>query len=109
MKKVCVIALVLVLACSAGAYAAEDVTFVEGSSKKMGRGIMNILDATVEIPGTLMHEVREEGPLFGVFKGLAMGVVNTVVRASVGVFEVVTFFLPSWEPILDDPQFLNRH
>jgi len=77
---------------------------------KLGRGLLNILDAIVEIPGTMMRETEAEGVATGVTKGTVNGVVNTVVRALVGIFEVGTFLLPipeNYAPILDDPKFLT--
>jgi len=78
--------------------------------QKLGRGTMNILDATVEIPGTMIRMGEEKGGQ-GVFEGVFVGAVNMVKRAAVGVYEVVTFPFPvpaDYEPILDEPQFLNK-
>ena len=77
---------------------------------KLGRGILNILDAVTEIPGTVMRESSADGVATGVTAGTVKGIVNTVVRGLVGVYEVATFPIPvpeGYAPILDDPKFLQ--
>ena len=109
MKKVIVILIVLGLCFSQGK-AVFAQTGDNNAMTKLGRGILNILDAIVEIPGTMMRESEAEGVGSGITKGTIDGIVNTVVRALVGVFEVATFALPipeNYEPILDDPKFLS--
>ncbi len=79
--------------------------------QKLGRGFMNILDAPVEIPGTMIRQSEEKGAAKGMFEGFFFGAVNTVKRAAVGVYEVVTFPFPipeGYEPILDEPKFLSK-
>lgn len=108
MKKIISIVLVLTVLCSGAAYAQS--TTENNAMTKLGRGILNILDAIVEIPGTMIRESEAEGVATGVTKGTVVGVVNTVLRALVGVYEVATFPVPvpaNYEPIMDDPKFLS--
>jgi len=81
-----------------------------GPMPKLGRGLMNILDAVVEIPGTMLRTGEEKGAGAAFTEGLFMGVVNTVKRVVVGAYETVSFPIPvpaDYEPILDEPQFLS--
>jgi len=107
MKKVFALIIVVSMVCSASALAADDAN---NAMTKLGRGLLNIVDAVTEIPGTIVRESNAEGAAVGLTKGTIVGVVNTVVRAVVGVYEVATFPLPipaDYEPILDDPKFLQ--
>lgn len=82
----------------------------EGPMTKLGRGLLNVLDAVTEIPGTVMRESQSEGVATGMTKGAVLGVMNTIVRAVVGVYEVATFPVPApegYQPILDEPKFLS--
>lgn len=84
---------------------------MKGPMEKLGRGFMNILDALCEIPGTMMRETKASDLGTGLTKGLALGVVNTGVRAVVGAFEVATFPFPipeGYGQVLDEPKFLNE-
>ncbi len=111
MKKIVALVLVSGLILAVGmpvqtASAAEENNAVT----KLGRGVLNVLDAVVEIPGTMLRTSEAEGAAAGLTKGLFDGAVNTVKRAVVGVYEVGTFPLPlpaNYEPILDEPQFLS--
>ena len=110
MKKIIAIILVLVLACPGTLYA-QGTASENNAMTKLGRGLMNILDALVEIPGTMMRTSETEGAASGLTKGALLGVVNTVIRALAGAYETGTFPIPvpsGYEPIMDEPQFLNK-
>lgn len=109
MKKVTAIMLIFVLMFAATSFA-QDTTGENTAMTKLGRGFLNILDAVTEIPGTMMRKSSTDGVGTGLTVGLLEGVVNTVKRAVVGVYEVASFPIPvpaDYEPILDDPQFLT--
>ena len=68
MKKLIAIILVFALAFSASAYAATSTTTStteNGPMTKLGRGLLNIIDAITEIPGTMMRESQAEGAATG--------------------------------------------
>ncbi len=114
MKKIVlgVLVIFLILVMSVGAYAEGLKTglSLEGSRDKLVRGVLNLADAVVEVPGTMMRKSSNEGVLEGVTLGMVEGVFNTVKRALAGVWEVATFPFPlpeNYEAILPDPEFLN--
>jgi putative exosortase-associated protein (TIGR04073 family) len=83
---------------------------VEGSTGKFTRGLSNLADSLVEVPGTMMRKSKSEGAAVGMTFGVFEGAYNTVKRALAGVWEVVTFPIPlpeNYDPILPDPEFLN--
>ncbi len=61
---------------------------------KMGRGMVNVLTGWIELPKQLDRGRREDNPLTGLSSGIMKGVGLTLLRAGVGVYEVVTFPLP---------------
>ena len=70
-------------------------SYVEGSSRKLGRGISNVLTAPLELirQPYLMSEERSSG-LAGATEGLVKGIWWTLGRELAGVYDVVTFYAP---------------
>ena len=86
--------------------------FVEPSNpiEKLQRGLLNLADAVVEVPGTMMRKTDTDGAAIGLTWGMVQGVLHTVKRAFTGAYEVATFLVPipaEYGPILDDPPFLS--
>lgn len=78
--------------------------------EKLQRGVLNLADAVVEVPGTMLRKSKRENPAVGFTIGAVEGVMNTVKRALAGVWEIATFPIPipeNYEPILPEPEFLN--
>ncbi len=93
--------------------AAATTTAASGDNAvtKLGRGLLNVVASVFEIPTTMMQQGQDEGTVAAFTKGPVLGVVNTVVRALVGVYEVATFPVPipqNYEPILDSPNILGK-
>ena len=110
MKKSMAIILAIMLLAANTAFAADTAT-ENNAMTKLGRGLLNVVAAVFEIPTTMMQEGEDEGAGAAVTKGPVLGVVNTVVRALVGVYEVATFPVPvpeNYEPILDSPEILGK-
>ena len=84
-----VLALVLVVAAGNAAPA-----FAEDIGHKLGRGLINVGTGWIELPKGIRDGSQQENPVIGVtagiFKGLGLGLLRTVV----GVYEVVTFPVP---------------
>ena len=90
---------------------AKAQTTDDNALTKLGRGLLNVVAAVFEIPTTMMQEGEAEGTGAALTKGPVLGVVNTVIRALVGVYEVATFPVPvpeNYEPILDSPTILGK-
>jgi putative exosortase-associated protein (TIGR04073 family) len=112
MRKFASLVVVFCLALSNMAFAEGAGGIMEsGPMKKLGRGVLDIADAFVEIPGTMMRVGKEDGAAAGMTTGLVEGIFNTVKRALAGIWEVGTFIIPipeKYEPIdLEDPKFLS--
>jgi putative exosortase-associated protein (TIGR04073 family) len=75
-----------------------------GPMQKLGRGAANVLTGWVEIPRQVHDASVDENVLNGLTVGLAKGIGMTLLRAAVGVYEIVTFPAPvpgEYQPILE--------
>ncbi len=106
MKKIAIMMITVCLLFSSVSFAAEGTPMT-----KLGKGLLNIMDAPFEIPGTMMRTAQTEGTLNGISKGFLMGTLNTGMRLLSGVYEVITFSLPIPEGygsmMRDEPRFLS--
>ena len=86
-------------------------TYLEGSMRKLGRGIANIFTCPAELIRTAEPIKIREGYLAAASVGLVKGLARTVQRAAVGVFEVLTFYAEvpeGFKPIMK-PEFVFAH
>lgn len=83
--------------------AAAFIAGCAGPDQKLGRGLSN----TSELVrwGELRHEVEENSilkrPGYGYY-GVVHGFQRSLARAGIGVYEVATFPIPSYSPVLTD-------
>jgi len=77
------------------------------ATKKLGRGLVNMGTAPIELikqPITEADKADSFGEfLTGLVYGTFAGVAWTFYRELDGVYEVVTFYLPSLQPAIDPP------
>lgn len=86
-------------------YAQQDAT------KKLGRGLVNILTGWIELPKNIYETSVQSNPLAGITVGLAKGLGMTVVRTGAGVYETATFPFPlpqEYKPILEPEYVLEK-
>lgn len=82
-------------AMAADATSAYDPTdaYIRGTMTKLGRGIANIGTSPLEIIRMASITTNQEGFLAGSTAGLGKGLWRGVLRAVVGLYETVTFFV----------------
>lgn len=71
--------------------------------EKLGRGVANTLGGWLEFPLNIQKRYTKADTAASLFTGAAVGLVKGAVRTGVGVYEVVTFWLPypeHYAPIL---------
>jgi putative exosortase-associated protein (TIGR04073 family) len=73
-----------------------------GPEHKLGRGINNITEVVRggEIRRSVEQTALFEGPETGYTTGLLHGLNRTVQRTLVGAYEIVTFPLPNYDPLM---------
>lgn len=94
--------------------AADDVlphTYAQGATRKLGRGIANVVTGPLEMIRTPSLITQRDGGVAGVTVGLVQGVWASALRELAGVFEMATFFVPipkGFQPLVR-PEFVYAH
>ena len=78
----------------------EDYNSDYTASRKLGRGVANVLTGIIEIPKGVYYKNEDRGWVAAYTTGLINGVVNFVTRECVGVYEIFTFLGDEKEPIV---------
>ena len=100
-QKLTLVALFLTIASSSLTAAVnEDYNSEYTASRKLGRGIANVLTGLIEIPKAVYYENEDQGWVAAYTTGVINGVVNFATRECVGVYEVFTFLSKDKEPIV---------
>ena len=86
------------------AFAALAAVFTSGCAgpeNKLGRGVSNLFepDRLGEMRRSVEQTTIFESPSVGYTTGMARGFDRTVARTAMGVYEVVTFPLPPYQPV----------
>jgi len=87
-------------------------SFAQDATKKLGRGLVNILTGWIELPRNIYKTSVESNPLTGITVGLAKGLGMTVVRTGAGIYETATFPFPlpqEYKPILEPEYVLDKN
>jgi putative exosortase-associated protein (TIGR04073 family) len=75
-----------------------------GPTRKLGRGIANLLFASAELPVTVGRINKEEGNSAAASYGIVRGLGRSTERHFTGLFEILTFPFPVWhdsyQPVL---------
>lgn len=106
MKKVLLLTGVLVLAFSMTAHAkdlweaAASPKYGEKAPAMLGRGLLNAASCFVDMFAASVKGARETEPqVMGAIGGFAKGALCTVLRATSGILDVATFWIPGWNGI----------
>lgn len=73
--------------------------------RKFGRGVSNVFLGLTEIPRQMGITREESGSVAGVFYGAPKGIFFTAGRLLTGLYEVVTFLVPPYKPVIE-PEFV---
>ena len=73
--------------------------------RKISRGAVNTALGWVEIPRQMIKVNKAKGDVAGVFWGPLKGFAFFVGRTAVGIYEVTTFLLPPYKPVVS-PEFI---
>ena len=87
---------------------AESPKYGEKAGGMLGRGLINVVSCPVDIPAGVVHGAKTNKPEFmGGVGGFATGAVCTILRASSGIIDVATFWIPGWNGIPISRQYGN--
>lgn len=79
--------------------------------EKLGRGAGNFLTGWMEVPLNIGYRYTPRDAATSMFTGAALGIMKGFVRTGVGLYEMVTFFLPypeQYAPILPTLEYFKR-
>jgi putative exosortase-associated protein (TIGR04073 family) len=77
----------------------------ENPLRKIARGATNTTLGWLEIPRQTIKESRAKGEIGGAFWGPLKGFAYFIGRTAVGIYEVTTFLLPPYKPVVE-PEFI---
>ena len=105
MKKIALILSVILLSTSYTSYA--DIQSPPGNydnrTRKLSRGLGNLLYGITELPSYWRRTVEREGSTAAASWGLVNGAKRSVVRMGFGLYEVVTFPFPTYKDSFRNP------
>ena len=107
-----VMILVLSVGCSTtSSIYVDDETYVDTASRKLGRGIVNVVTSPLEIPNqSIKMAEKQEDPMAqaaGYAGGLFLGVGHFFGRLTSGVVDIFTFPVTNWDQALMDPEYIE--
>ncbi len=108
LRKICALVMVLALAFSVTAYAAEATAPMQDQNvgTKLARGGVNLLAGWLEFPKQIYLVSRDENPYIGLTYGFVKGLYEGIARTFMGVFETVTCVIPPYDKVIIQPEFV---
>ncbi len=67
------------------------------ATRKLGRAISNLIYAAEEIPTRMIYWTQQEGDYAGFSVGIVDGTARTIERMGYGIYELVTFWAPTYK------------
>ena len=94
---------VIIFICLIAFLSVSNVAYAYNALTKLGRGALNTVTCPFELVNQPKKMTDDKGILVGMTIGVFKGFMATFVRGIIGICEVVTFPLPSYKPIMTDP------
>ncbi len=86
--------------------AAAKVCFAEDAFDKLGRGVANVATGWMDVPKEMEKRSDDDSNLFAaLLVAPVKGLLKAVGRTVVGAYEIVTFPIPTYKPVID-PEFV---
>ena len=95
MKTLLTVALLMAVAAMCRADIHDPPSNDYGPTRKLGRGISNLLFGITELPTTIAKVNDTEGNSAAAGYGVVRGVGRSVMRMQAGIFEILTFPIPA--------------
>lgn len=110
LRRICALALVLFLAFSMVAFAADApataVAKDQNAGTKLARGFVNLVGCWLEVPKQIYLVSKKDNLFVGLTYGLVKGIGLGVYRFADGLFETLTFVIPPYDMILVEPEYV---
>lgn len=83
-----------------------DMRYGKTPLNKLGRGVINVSTFYLEIPAAVFRVSDEtNNEILGVTLGTAEGLFTALLRGMVGLYDTVTFLIPSYSKTLMKPEY----
>ncbi|MFL6530795.1 MAG: exosortase system-associated protein, TIGR04073 family [Chthoniobacterales bacterium] len=106
MRTIVATALLIAFAACVRADIHDPPSNAHGPTRKLGRGISNLLFGFAELPHEIAKVNTDEGNSAAAGYGVVRGLGRSLMRTGAGIFEIVTFPFPvvrgTYYPVLDD-------
>ncbi len=104
--------LIGVLPIAAEAATPDSHYYLDGSTRKLGRGVANILTSPLELIREPYLVGQRDGGFASLTVGVARGITSGIIRAGAGAIEVLTFYMSypnhEYKPLVE-PEFVFQH
>jgi len=91
-------------------FALTNTGYAYNAYDKLARGTLNFLVSPLELFQGISDSYKEYDPAVALPVGILKGSWNTMVRAGVGLYEIITFPFPipvEYAPIIKEPRFFK--
>lgn len=102
MRKMVKLSLILSILFLFSSQAVAADSYIGNSGEKFVTGIANVVTGFMELPKNIILTGQKDGPIHGITIGLAMGIMHTVGRTTIGALDMVTFLIPT-KPSVNPP------
>ena len=90
---------------------AKDETYTQTASRKLGRGIVNLVSSPLEIPNqSIKLAETQDDPMAqaaGYAGGFFLGIGHFFGRMTSGVVDIFTFPVTNWDQALMEPEYIE--
>ena len=83
----------------------DQMTYSNKPINKLGRGVINMATFWMEIPAEVAKVSKEKDPVAGATFGVVQGTITSVVRGLTGIYDTVTFMIPSYSKPAMKPEY----
>jgi len=85
-----------------------DMRYNKTPINKLGRGLANIGTFYLEVPASMTRVSKDKGEFLGFTVGFFQGIFTSLFRLTVGLYDTVTFIIPSYSKPLMQPEYATE-
>ncbi len=83
----------------------DDISYSDTPVNKLERGVITMATFWMEIPAEVAKVSNEEDPAAGLTVGVVNGVITSAMRGIAGIYDTVTFPIPSYTKPVMKPDY----
>ncbi|MDD5561485.1 MAG: exosortase system-associated protein, TIGR04073 family [Candidatus Omnitrophica bacterium] len=86
----------------------DQIPYSNSAINKLERGVMNMATCWAELPAEVAKVSIEQDPAVGATIGVVNGVITSAIRGLAGIYDTVTFPIPSYTKPAMKPEYALR-